>query len=183
MPMWCRWAASQVTADLARMLAAPLSAAERIKTLYGAALGDMEVGADVVAVPQMGEDGEENAPARAALHADAHHPGAAGRDFRPKCRRACAPRGYDVAAGRGPCSPAAPASLPACASWPAACSTSRCGSAGRKAFPGLPASSAGPDYATAIGLLMAGATMPPDVLNPELASLPAERGAKGWLSG
>ena len=43
------------------MLAAPLSAAERTKTLYGAALGDLEVGADVVAVPQMGEDGEETA--------------------------------------------------------------------------------------------------------------------------
>ena len=33
---------NHVTADLARMLAAPLSAAERIKTLYGAALGDIE---------------------------------------------------------------------------------------------------------------------------------------------
>jgi cell division protein FtsA len=46
---------------------------------------------------------------------------------------------------------------------------------------GLPASSAGPDYATAIGLLTAGATMPPDVLNPETAPLRAETGSKGWL--
>ena len=52
---------SHVTADLARMLAAPLSAAERIKTLYGAALGDIETGTDTVAVPQMGEDGDEYA--------------------------------------------------------------------------------------------------------------------------
>ena len=37
------------------------------------------------------------------------------------------------------------------------------------AFPGLAAASAGPDYATAIGLLMAGATMPPELLNPEPA--------------
>ncbi len=50
-----------VTSDLARMLAAPLSAAERIKTLYGAALGDIESGTDVVAVPQMGEDGDDYA--------------------------------------------------------------------------------------------------------------------------
>ena len=50
-----------VTADLARMLAAPVSAAERIKTLYGAALGDIESGTDVVAIPQMGEDGDEYA--------------------------------------------------------------------------------------------------------------------------
>jgi len=49
--------AAYVTADIARMLASPLSAAERIKTLYGAALGDIETGTDVVAVPQMGENG------------------------------------------------------------------------------------------------------------------------------
>ncbi len=48
-------AAPIVTADLARILAAPVSAAERLKTLYGAALGDIESGTDVVAVPQMGE--------------------------------------------------------------------------------------------------------------------------------
>src|SRR5262252_2336752 len=51
----------QVTTDLARMLSAPLSAAERTKTLFGAALGDLEAGADVVAISQMGEDGEEAA--------------------------------------------------------------------------------------------------------------------------
>src|SRR5260221_166065 len=51
----------QVTADIARMLAAPLSAAERTKALFGAALGDLEGGADVISVPQMGEDGEEGA--------------------------------------------------------------------------------------------------------------------------
>ncbi len=36
-------------------------------------------------------------------------------------------------------------------------------------FTGLPAASAGPDYATALGLLIAGATMPPETLNPDLA--------------
>ncbi len=52
---------NHVTADLAHMLAAPLSAAERIKALYGAALGDIETGTDVVTVPQMGEDNTEHA--------------------------------------------------------------------------------------------------------------------------
>src|SRR5262249_27305360 len=33
-----------VTTDIAQMFAAPLSAAERVKTLFGAALGDMEAG-------------------------------------------------------------------------------------------------------------------------------------------
>src|SRR5262249_20881961 len=50
---------SLVTSDLARMLSAPVSAAERIKALYGAALGDIETSTDVIAVPQMGEDTDE----------------------------------------------------------------------------------------------------------------------------
>src|SRR4029079_3980655 len=50
-----------VTNDIARMLAAPLAAAERIKTLYGAAMGEMDGGADVVAVAQMGEEGDDSA--------------------------------------------------------------------------------------------------------------------------
>ena len=50
-------------------------------------------------------------------------------------------------------------------------------------FPGLAAAAAGPDYATtAIGLLMAGATMPPELLNPELAALPEAGKSKNWLS-
>src|SRR5215472_10967744 len=50
-----------VTNDIARMLAAPLAAAERTKTLYGAAMGEMDGGADVVAVAQMGEEGDDSA--------------------------------------------------------------------------------------------------------------------------
>src|SRR6185312_9091970 len=50
-----------VTSDIARGLAAPLSAAERIKSLFGAALGGLESSADLVAVPQMGEEGDEAA--------------------------------------------------------------------------------------------------------------------------
>src|SRR5262249_42645169 len=42
-----------VTEDLCRMFTTPLSAAERIKTLWGAALGDLEASADVISVPQM----------------------------------------------------------------------------------------------------------------------------------
>jgi len=42
-------------------------------------------------------------------------------------------------------------------------------------FHGLPAASAGPDYATALGLLMAGATMPPESLNPD-QMVPQKRG-------
>ncbi|HSS15102.1 MAG TPA: hypothetical protein VLL04_14480, partial [Rhizomicrobium sp.] len=49
-------------------------------------------------------------------------------------------------------------------------------------FPGLAAASAGPDYATAIGLLMAGATMPPELLNPNIALNQAPSKTESWLS-
>jgi cell division protein FtsA len=157
---------TNVTADLARMLAAPLSAAERIKTLYGAALGDIESGTDVVAVPQMGEDGD----------------GASVRVPRSMLTRIIQPRleeilgevqtrlrasGFDVAAGRravitgGACQLAGTREL-------AQRVLNKQVRIGRpQTFHGLPAASAGPDYATALGLLMAGATMRPEALNPE----------------
>ena len=165
---------SHVTADLARMLAAPLSAAERIKTLYGAALGDIETGTDTVAVPQMGEDGEDNAV----------------RVPRSMLTRIVQPRleeifgevqsrlrasGFDVAAGRravltgGACQLAGTREL-------AQRVLNKQVRIGRpQTFPGLPAASAGPDYSTTLGLLVAGATMPPEALNPELATEPQQR--------
>ena len=47
-----------------------------------------------------------------------------------------------------------------------------------QAFPGLAAASAGPDYATVIGLLMAGATMPPEIINPDRADKLNAAGSK-----
>lgn len=167
-----------VTADLARMLAAPLSAAERIKTLYGAALGDIETGTDTVAVPQMGEDGDNYAV----------------RVPRSMLTRIVQPRleeifgqvqarlrasGFDVLAGRravltgGACQLAGTREL-------AQRVLNKQVRLGRpQTFSGLPASSAGPDYATALGLLMAGATMPPEALNPDLVAEPQQH--KGSL--
>jgi cell division protein FtsA len=51
-----------------------------------------------------------------------------------------------------------------------------------QAFSGLAAASAGPDYATAIGLMMAGATMPPELLNPDIAIGPAPSNNESWLA-
>jgi cell division protein FtsA len=170
---------ANVTADLARMLAAPLSAAERIKTLYGAALGDIESGTDVVAVPQMGEDGD----------------GSAVRVPRSMLTRIIQPRleeilgevqsrlrasGFDVAAGRravitgGACQLAGTREL-------AQRVLNKQVRIGRpQTFHGLPAASAGPDYATALGLLMAGATMPPEALNPDFEP-PQQARQSGFL--
>lgn len=165
---------NHVTADLARMLAAPISAAERLKTLYGAALGDIETGTDVISVPQMGEDGDEYAARvpRSMLT----------RIIQPRLEEIFAQvqerlraSGFDVAAGRravltgGACQLAGTREL-------AQRVLNKQIRLGRpQTFHGLPAASAGPDYATALGLLMAGATMPPDVLNPDLDVEPEKR--------
>jgi cell division protein FtsA len=165
---------NHVTADLAHMLAAPLSAAERIKALYGAALGDIETGTDVVTVPQMGEDSEEHAyrVPRSMLT----------RIIQPRLEEILGEAqarlrasGFDVAAGRravltgGACQLAGTREL-------AQRVLNKQVRLGRpKTFSGLPAASAGPDYATALGLLMARATMPPETLNPELAIRTVER--------
>ncbi len=165
---------SHVTADLARMLAAPLSAAERIKTLYGAALGDIETGTDTVAVPQMGEDGDENVirvPRSMLTRIIQPRLEEIFGQIQTKLRES----GFDVAAGRravltgGACQLAGTREL-------AQRVLNKQVRLGRpQTFHGLPAASAGPDYSTAMGLLMAGATMPPEALNPDLAAQPQQR--------
>ena len=50
-----------------------------------------------------------------------------------------------------------------------------------QSFSGLAAASAGPDYATAIGLMMAGATLPPELLNPDLAMGTTQAKGESWL--
>ncbi|HEY0281433.1 MAG TPA: cell division protein FtsA, partial [Rhizomicrobium sp.] len=173
---------SQVTADIARMLAAPLSAAERNKVLYGAALGDLEVNADIVAMSQMGEEGEEN-DLRVPRSMLTRIIQARLEEIFTEVQNRLRASGYDVAAGRrvvltgGACQLAGVREL-------AARALNKQVRIGRpQSFvSGLPASAGGPDYATAIGLLVAGATMSPDVLNPEAAPSQAETGSKGWLN-
>jgi len=164
---------SHVTADLARMLAAPISAAERLKTLYGAALGDIESGTDIVAVPQMGEDGEEDTVRvpRSMLT----------RIIQPRLEEILSEvqsrlraSGYDVAAGRRAVLTGGASQLAGMRELTQRVLNKQVRIGRPKSFTGLPASSAGPDYSTALGLLMAGATMPPEALNPELANLPRE---------
>jgi len=158
----------QVTADLARMLAAPLSAAERTKTLFGAALGDLEAGADVVSVAQMGEDGEENA-LRVPRSMLTRIIQARLEEILTEVQTRLRASGYDVAAGRRAVLTGGAAQLTGTRELAARLLNKQVRIGRPQSFAGLPASSAGPDYATAIGLLMAGATMPPEALNPELA--------------
>ena len=171
----------QVTTDLARMLAAPLSAAERAKTLYGAALGDMEAGADVIPLAQMGEDGEDSAM-RVPRSMLTRIIQARLEEIFGQVQSRLRASGFDVAAGRravltgGACQLAGVREL-------AGRILNKQVRIGRpQSFPGLPAASAGPDYATAVGLLMAGATLPPEVLNPEIGREAPSGQGKGWLA-
>jgi cell division protein FtsA len=163
-----------VTADLARMLAAPVSAAERVKTLYGAALGDIESGTDVVAIPQMGEDGDEYAvrvPRSMLTRIIQPRLEEILGEVQSKLRAS----GYDVAAGRRAVLTGGASQLAGMRELAQRVLNKQVRIGRPKSFTGLPASSTGPDYATAVGLLMAGATMPPEALNPDLANLAPER--------
>ena len=171
----------QVTSDIARMLAAPISAAERAKTLYGAALGDMEAGADVIPLAQMGEDGDD-AAVRVPRSMLTRIIQARLEEIFGQVQARLRASGFDVAAGRravltgGGCQLAGVREL-------ASRVLNKQVRIGRpQSFPGLPAASTGPDYATAVGLLMAGALFPPEALNPELANVREETKGNGWLT-
>lgn len=170
-----------VTNDIARMLAAPLAAAERAKTLYGAALGEMDGGADVVSVAQLGEEGDDTA-LRLPRSMLTRIIQARLEEIFTEVQARLKASGFDMAASRravltgGACQLAGTREL-------AARILNKQVRIGRPAaFPGLAAASAGPDYATAIGLLMAGATMPPELLNPEIAMGSGSSKQENWLS-
>jgi cell division protein FtsA len=168
---------SLVTADLARMLAAPVSAAERIKVLYGAALGDIESGTDIVAVPQMGEDGDEFAmrvPRSMLTRIIQPRLEEIFGEVQTKLRAS----GFDVAAGRRAVLTGGASQLAGTRELAQRMLNKQVRLGRPRTFQGLPAASAGPDYATALGLLMAGATMPPEALNPDLV-VPAGDRKKG----
>src|ERR1700761_5893065 len=146
-----------VTHDISLGLTAPISAAERIKTLFGAAFGDLEAGADVISVPQMGEQGEHSA-LRVPRTMLTRIIQARLTEIFEEVQKRLQASGYDAVAGRravltgGACQLTGPREL-------AARILNKQGRIGRpQPFPGLAAASAGPDYATAIGLLMAGAS-------------------------
>lgn len=171
----------QVTADLARMLSAPLSAAERAKTLYGSALGDLELGADVVAISQMGEDAEEGA-IRVPRSMLTRIIQARLEETLGEVQSRLRSSGFDVAAGRRAVLTGGGSQLAGVRELAGRILNKQVRIGRPQSFPGLPAASTGPDYATAIGLMLAGATMPPEVLNPDPANQPDESDGKGWLS-
>jgi len=170
-----------VTNDLAVMLSAPLAAAERAKVLYGAALGDLEAGADVVSVPQMGEENEEG-DLRVPRSMLTRIIQARLEETLAMVQQHLRDSGFDVAAGRRLVLTGGASQMAGVRELAAQVLNKQVRVGRPRPLSGMPASSAGPDYATAIGLMMAGATMPPEVLNQESARRQAENGTKGWLS-
>jgi cell division protein FtsA len=170
-----------VTHDIAMGLTAPLSAAERIKTLFGAALGDLEAGADVISVPQMGEEGDQSA-LRVPRTMLTRIIQARLTEIFEEVQKRLQASGYDAVAGRRAVLTGGACQLTGTRELAARILNKQVRIGRPQAFPGLAAASAGPDYATAIGLLMAGALLPPEILNPEMAGLPAAGKSKSWLS-
>jgi cell division protein FtsA len=170
-----------VTHDIASGLAAPLSAAERVKTLFGAALGDMEVSSDVISVPQMGENGDDT-ELRVPRSMLTRIIQARLTDIFEDVQKRLQASGFELAAGRRAVLTGGACQLTGIRELAARILNKQVRIGRPQAFPGLAAASAGPDYATAIGLLIAGASMPPEILNPELAGLPEADKSKSWWS-
>ncbi|HTO41098.1 MAG TPA: cell division protein FtsA [Rhizomicrobium sp.] len=170
----------QVTSDLARMLASPLSAAERAKTLHGAALGDLEYGADVVTLPQMGEDGDGGMRVPRSMLTRIIQ--ARMEEILGEVQTRLRASGYDVAAGRRAVLTGGGSQLSGVRELAARILNKQVRIGRPQAFPGLPAASTSPDYATAVGLLVAGASMPRELLNPDLALDAKEPGREGFLT-
>ncbi|HEX2593514.1 MAG TPA: cell division protein FtsA [Rhizomicrobium sp.] len=167
----------QVTEDLSRMFTTPLSAAERIKTLWGAALGDLEANADVIAVPQMGED-EDGAARRIPRSMLTRVIQARIEEILGHVQQRLRASGYDVAVGRRAVLTGGGSQLSGVRDLAERVLNKQVRLGRPQMFLGMPAS-AGPDYATAVGLLMVGATMAPEALNPERADEPEQTG--GWF--
>src|ERR1700722_14786687 len=170
-----------VTHDISRGLAAQLSAAERIKTLFGAALGDLQAGSDVISVPQMGEEGDDSA-LRVPRSMLTRIIQARLTEIFEEVQKRLQASGYEAAAGRRAVLTGGASQLAGTRELAARVLGKQVRIGRPQPFPGLAAASAGPDYATAIGLLMAGAVLPAEILNPELAALPQARPGKSWLS-
>jgi cell division protein FtsA len=171
----------QVTADLARMLAAPISAAERAKTLYGAAFGDMEAGADVIPLAQMGEEGEDSAM-RVPRSMLTRIIQARLEEIFGQVQSRLRQSGFDVAAGRRAVLTGGACQLTGTRELAGRILNKQVRIGRPQGFPGLPAACTGPDCAAAVGLLMAGATLPPEVLNPEIVRQAPSGDGKGWFS-
>jgi cell division protein FtsA len=160
-----------ITGDIAKLLSAPLASAERIKTLYGSAIGGTEDGADYIEVPLMGEEGERgNDRVRRSIVNRIIQ--ARLEEILGEVQARLRKSGLDIAAGRRAVLTGGAAQLSGTREMAAQILGKQVRLARPQTFPGLPAAAAGPAYATALGLLICGATSPPEIHdpNPQIAA-------------
>jgi len=177
-----------VTSDIARMFSAPLAAAERIKSLYGCALGDLEVGTDMIEIPQMGEDGEgaEQQPGdriRRSLLTRVIQ--SRMEEIFGEVHSRLRKSGFDVAVGRRLVLTGGACQLASVREFAGRVLNKQVRLGRPQTFPGLAAATAGPAYASVLGLLISGATTPPEMHAPVMKNTSGRpaRGLPRWLGG
>lgn len=172
----------QVSADLARMLSTPMASAERIKVLYGAALGEHEAGpGDLVAVPQMGEEGDENAQ-RVPRSMLTRIIQARLEEIFSVLHGRLREAGFDVAAGRRAVLTGGAAQMAGVRELASQVLNKQVRLGKPQSHIGLPINAAGPEYACVAGLILAGASRDFELINPRMPVLPQENVPKGLLS-
>ncbi|HEX3486630.1 MAG TPA: cell division protein FtsA [Micropepsaceae bacterium] len=174
---------ANITADLAKMLSSPLSAAERIKTLYGSALGELDAAGDLIEVPLMGEEGA-SATDRVRRSVLTRIISARLEEIFGEVQTRLKKSGFDVAAGRRAVLTGGCTQLAGVRELAAQLLNKQVRIGRPQTFPGLPAATAGPAYATALGLLISGATSPPESNdpNPPQAEEKQRRGFVRWIN-
>jgi cell division protein FtsA len=171
-----------VTSDIARMLSAPFAGAERIKSLYGSALGDLEAGGDMIEVPQMGED-SDGAGTRIRRSLLTKIVQSRMEEIFQQVQLRLTQSGFDVAAGRRLVLTGGGCQLAGCRELAGRMMNKQVRLGRPQIIPGLAAATAGPAYATAVGLLISGATHVAEAQAPATAPEPEpeRRGFARWL--
>jgi cell division protein FtsA len=175
---------AHITADVAKMLSAPLAAAERIKTLYGSALGELDAGGDLIEVPLMGEEKERGSD-RVRRSVLTRIIQARLEEIFSEIQARLKKSGFDVAAGRRAVLTGGGSQLAGTREMAAQLLNKQVRIGRPQTFPGLAAATAGPAYATALGLLISGATSPPETNDPnppQAEDKSPRRGIARWLS-
>lgn len=156
---------ADVSKDLAYMLSTPLATAERIKTLYGSALGESDAGDDLIEVPLMGEEGERaNSRVRRAQVARIIR--ARIEDIFGTIRDRLEKAGFDVVAGRRAVLTGGASQLAGVREVAGGILNKQVRLGTPQTFPGLAPACSGPACATVLGLLISAATTAAESTDP-----------------
>jgi cell division protein FtsA len=173
---------AHISADIAKLRSAPLAAAERIKTLYGSALGEFDVTGDLIEVPLMGEEGERGSD-RVRRSDIARIIRARLDEIFNEVQSRLKKSGFDIAAGRRAVLTGGASQLAGVRDVAAQVLNKQVRLGRPQTFPGLAEVTAGPAYATALGLLISGATSPPETNDPNPpAEEKSRRGIARWVA-